>query len=132
MATCKPWDKKWIEIGGDYYSLNQIENDILRKQFPDPRIHFALNCAARSCPPLASFAFTPEQLDHQLDQQTRAFVNQTIRASEGSKPLYLNKIFDWYGADFGDLHTFVNRYADKKISRDRPLIFKEYDWSLND
>ncbi|MBK8705831.1 MAG: DUF547 domain-containing protein [Saprospiraceae bacterium] len=73
----KTWDVERIKIGGELYSLNQIENEIIRPQFKDPRIHFALNCAAKSCPPLYDKAYLPSQLDQQLDERTRSFVNST-------------------------------------------------------
>ena len=67
----KTWDVRRIKIGEKKYSLNQIENEILRTEFKDPRIHFAINCAARSCPPLLNRAYTAGRLDSLLDQRTR-------------------------------------------------------------
>ena len=71
----KTWDVKRIKLGGEKYSLNQIENEIIRPQFKEPRIHFAVNCAAQSCPPLANEAFTASNLEQLLDARARAFIN---------------------------------------------------------
>jgi len=68
----KPWDEAFIKIGGKNYSLNNIETDFLRKKFSDPRIHFAINCASQSCPRLLNEAFTPEKIELQLNEQTKA------------------------------------------------------------
>ena len=57
----KPWDVKWIELGEKKYSLNEIEHNILRPQFKDARIHFAVNCAAQSCPPILNKAWTEKK-----------------------------------------------------------------------
>jgi len=62
----KPWDRKWIKVGSKTYSLNNIENDIIRPQFKEPRIHFAVNCASYSCPRLRAEAYTAKRLDQQL------------------------------------------------------------------
>jgi len=128
----KPWDVKRITIAGKKYSLNNIENDIIRTQFKDARIHFAVNCGAKSCPPLLNGAFFGKSLETQLDAVTKKFINnskfQTITVSK----LALSKIFDWYAVDFGDINTFVNKYSVIKVNKNAALSFKEYDWLLND
>ena len=128
----KTWDVKRIALGNKKYSLNQIENDILRPQFKDPRIHFAINCAAKSCPPLYNHAWQPESLDSVLEVRTRTFINDpkfnTVKASKIS----VSKIFDRYGADFGDLRQFLNRYAATPAKPSAKIIFQEYDWGLNE
>jgi len=128
----KPWEVKRIELGDKKYSLNEIEHEILRPQFQDARIHFALNCAARSCPPLLNRAYTAGNLERLLEQRTRRFINNpkfnTIQANKAS----VSKIFEWYATDFGDLRTFLNRYAVVQSSPDAVIGFAEYDWSLNE
>lgn len=127
----KTWDVKRIILGGKKYSLNQIENDILRPRFKDPRIHFALNCAAQSCPPLLNRAYTAATLDSVLETRTRAFINDpkfnTIAASKAS----VSKIFEWYATDFGDLKKFLNKYATVQIKSAATVSFQEYNWDLN-
>lgn len=127
----KTWDVKRISLGGKNYSLNQIENEILRPQFKDPRIHFALNCAAKSCPPLYHKAFTAENLDRALEQRTRQFINDPKFNSITPGKASVSKIFDWYAADFGDLKTFLHKYAAVKLNDSAAISFQEYNWDLN-
>ncbi len=126
----KPWDKKWIEIGGKTYSLNNIENDIIRPTFNEPRIHFAVNCAAVSCPKLGNFAFTENNLEAKLEKNTREFINSS-QNSISADQVQVSKIFDWYKEDFGDLVEFLNKYSETKISSGTKVKFGDYDWKLN-
>lgn len=127
----KTWDVKRMVIGGKKYSLNQIENDILRPTFKDARIHFALNCAAKSCPPLYNRAFTAKNLEDMLETRTEAFLNNTQYNTIAADKANVSKIFDWYAADFGDLKQFINRYAKTKLKTNASIAFQEYDWALN-
>ncbi len=131
IAGGKPWDKKWINIGGKTYSLNNIENDIIRPQFNEPRIHFAVNCAALSCPPLANKAFTAGNLNSLLEKQTKAFINNSKYNTITGGSVSVSKIFDWYGKDFGDLKAFLNKYSSSKIAAATEVGFSDYDWALN-
>ncbi|MCB0637289.1 MAG: DUF547 domain-containing protein [Lewinella sp.] len=126
-----PWNTTWIELAGHTYSLNQIENEILRKRYPDARIHFAVNCAAQSCPPLYNRAFTANNLDATLDQLTRRFVNNSRYNAIGANQLELSKIFEWYAADFGDLVAFLQPYTSTPLQADARIRYREYDWALN-
>lgn len=128
----KPWDVKWIKLGNNTYSLNQIENEIIRPQFQEPRIHFAVNCAARSCPPLLNRAFTPDQLDSQLTLQTKAFINNSNFNSLRTKSVEVSKIFEWYADDFGDLIAFLNKYSETRVQAKAQISYKEYNWALNE
>jgi Protein of unknown function, DUF547 len=128
----KTWDVKRITIGGKKYSLNNIENDIIRPQFKDARIHFAVNCAAKSCPPILNGAFSGKSLDEQLDVVTKKFISNIKYQHITTSKMTLSKIFDWYGVDFGDLRTFINKYSIIKVNKKTTISFKEYDWSLND
>ncbi len=125
----KPWDKKWIKLGSKTYSLNNIENDIIRPQFKEPRIHFAVNCAAKSCPTLMNKAWLPNNLESDFEKMTKAFVNNSSYNEISSGGAKVSKIFEWYGEDFGDVKAFINKYSNTKINGN--LNFKEYDWSLN-
>ncbi len=127
-----PWDVSWIRLGGAVYSLNQIEHNIIRPQFKDARIHFAVNCAARSCPPLLNKAYKAVVLDHQLRDQTRKFINNPRFNTLREEAVTVSRIFDWYKEDFGNLHSYLNQYADTPIQTDASVRFKAYDWSLND
>lgn len=126
----KPWDVKWLELGGKTYSLNQIENEILRPRYKDPRIHFAVNCAAASCPPLANQAFTATNLNALLEARAKAFIRNGSYNTLGD-PAKVSKIFEWYGEDFGDLRTYLNKYAGTPLPEGTEIQFKDYDWALN-
>ncbi len=128
----KPWDVKRIMINGITYSLNQIENDIIRTKYNDARIHFAVNCGAKSCPPLHNQAFEPNTIDNQLNILTKKFINnpkfQNINASNGT----ISKIFEWYSKDFGNVITFINKYSTVKLKNDAKIQYQTYDWTIND
>ena len=128
----KTWDIRRIRIGGKKYSLNNIENDILRPQFGDARIHFAINCAARSCPPLWNHAYTAENLETTLESRARAFINNSKYNTIAANRARVSKIFEWYAADFGDLKSFLNRYSDVALNKNAAVSFNEYDWALNE
>ncbi len=126
-----PWDTKWIELGGKTYSLNQIEKEILLPKYQDPRIHFAVNCAAASCPPLYNNAFTAANLNSSLEKLARNFINNPRYNTISSSAAEVSKIFEWYGSDFGDVRTYLDKYAKADLAKDAPITFKEYDWALN-
>ena len=128
----KPWDKNWIKIGSKTYSLNNIENDILRPKYKDARIHFAVNCAARSCPPLLNRAWTAGSLNSNFEKRAKAFINNPKYNPIAADKVKVSKIFEWYAADFGDLIGFLNRYSSTKINADAKVEYLEYDWNLNE
>ncbi|MGB0431278.1 MAG: DUF547 domain-containing protein [Bacteroidia bacterium] len=128
------WKLKWITIEGNLLSLDQIENEILRPNFNDARIHFAINCASVSCPPLRNEAFVAGKLNDQLNQQTRMFFADTKRNKITSNNAQLSQIFDWFSTDFktnGSLVSFVNKYSKIKINPNTKITYLDYDWSLN-
>lgn len=131
----KAWDLRFIKIGSKNYSLNNIEHDILRVQYPDPRIHFAVNCAAQSCPKLNNRAFTATNLESKLNQLAKEFINNSSKNDLSSNPIKVSKLFDWYQEDFtkkGSVIDYINSYADKKVEASTKLTFMEYNWELND
>jgi len=135
MDLQNPWDTPFIAIGSEKYTLNQIEHDVIRKQFDEPRIHFALNCASQSCPELLNSAYTASKLDTQLERQTRAYINNPKHNEISTGHVRISSIFDWYSEDFtrsGTVIDFLKAYTDKSISADAKISYKEYDWSLND
>jgi hypothetical protein len=127
----KVWDRKVLVIEGVKYSLNNIEHDILRKNYKDPRIHFALNCAAISCPPLHNKAFIGLKLNEQLNLLTTQFINNKVYNTIGQNGVKVSKIFDWYQKDFGGLNAFLKKYSKVVISDKAGVEFLDYDWSLN-
>lgn len=133
---------RWKAAGG-IYSLDQIENDIVRSKFEDPRIHFVLVCAAQSCPPLQAHAMDPTMLQEQLDRATREAVNDPkyVTIDPDGRVLRLTRIMSWYKQDFvekdGSLEAFLQRYLDEPARNqlaqaDFTIEFMEYDWALND
>jgi Protein of unknown function, DUF547 len=126
----KPWGVKRYSNGGKKISLNDIENNILRPM-GDARIHFALNCAAKSCPPLLNEAFTAENVNKLLEQRTKQFINSSRTVIEKDE-IKVSKIFDWYGKDFGNVVDFVNKYAKTKAPKTAKVTYLDYDWNLNE
>lgn len=130
-----PWDIKFITIGGEKLDLNNIEHAKLRRDFDDPRIHFAVVCASKSCPKLLNEAYEASKLDQQLDQAGRDFLSDSFRNKIGSSKVELSSIFKWYRGDFtkkGSLLNFINNYAPVKINSNAPISYLEYDWNLNE
>lgn len=131
------FDKMKHKVGGEMMTLNQLEIKKLLMPYKDARIHFVLACAAKSCPPLASFAYVPEKLNNQLDVRTKLAINDTewLRLKSESKKVELSKIFDWYKRDFNTngLTTiqFINKYRKNPIPGNFEIGYYEYDWSLN-
>jgi hypothetical protein len=139
------WDKKFVVINDEELSLNNIEHDIIRKEFADPRIHFALVCAAKSCPPLRREAFEPEMLDEQLNDQGRLFFSDRDKNwfDLEKKVAHLSKIMDWYRGDFGsnraEMLTAVAPFLPDDVAKavvedvaEWRVSHLDYDWSLND
>lgn len=130
------WDIKFIQIENQKYDLNNIEHNILRKVFKDPRIHAAINCASISCPKMRTEAFTAAKLDTQLDAAMRDFVNDPVRNRVTPDAPQVSEIFKWFAGDFkaqaGSVKSFLNQYAAKKISKKANLSYLNYDWRLNE
>ena len=123
---------------GRELSLNDIEHDILRKGFGEPRVHFVLNCASASCPALPARALSGTTLDSALDAAAGAFLLDRARNHIGpNSRLELSSIFKWYRPDFeaaaGSVQGFIQRYGHGggAIRADAPIRFLDYDWALN-
>lgn len=135
-----PWKKEFAKLGGKVYTLDNIEHDILRPQFQDPRVHFAINCAAKDCPPLYPEAFWANLLDEQLERNTRAFLNNPEKTYLKENTLYVTSIFKWFKEDFeNDPLSFVLKYAEGDFKKELEaktgsikVKYLSYDWSLNE
>jgi len=129
-----PFSKKFIKIGKDTYSLNDVEKGMLLKM-GDARVHFAVNCASFSCPKLENEAFIPSRLDQQLNKATKVFL-RSDKNQVSEDELRLSKIFKWYASDFkehsGSVINFINEHIDKNIPPDMDTDHLDYDWSLNE
>ena len=122
-------------VSGKTLSLDHLENKLIRPTFKEPRIHVALVCGARSCPPLMPRAYTGKDLDKELERNMRAFVNNPFRnrQNQATKTLSLSKLFDWYKDDFGGERgriDYVRKYANNDV-RGFKVEFIEYSWKLN-
>jgi hypothetical protein len=148
------WRIRKFDVLGQSLSLNNIEHDILRKDFDEPRIHVALVCAAISCPPLRNEPYTESKLNQQLDNQVRQFItnNQGFRLDTTEGKIYLSSIFKWYGDDWSKKYQIEDKFSGNEKERavlnfltsylsvqDRhyleqgnyKITYLKYDWSLN-
>jgi hypothetical protein len=142
-----------LTFGGKSTSLYYLENQVIRKRFNDPRIHFAINCASLGCPRLPRRSFSGESLDQQLDNETRFFLTEerNFKIDHDEKVIYLSSIFKWYEKDFtswyatkfpgreSSLLSYIDLYLApekaeelKAIGISYSLRFVSYDWRLND
>lgn len=140
-----PWKIKFFTLFGKKTHLDYIEHDLIRGQFNEPRIHFAINCAARGCPPLQSRAYVAGRLEQQLEHATRSFMTdpQRNRYNTEKQRLEISSVFKWFEHDFektaGSVEAFITPYITddpeiRKLLLDRVISIKylDYDWSLND
>ena len=128
-------------VAGKLLSPDDIEHEILRKQLKDPRIHFAIVCASSSCPQLARYAYTAENVQHQLEEETRKYINSDrgLRIDSAKDTLYLSKLFDWFSGDFvneaGSVLAFIKPYLDPDdlafVEREPKIDYIHYNWALN-
>ena len=130
------WDIAFIPMGKDKIDLNYIEHTILRKEFKDPRIHAAINCASFSCPLLRNEAYYASRLDEQLNDAMRKFVNDPQRNQLDKSNIKISKIFSWFAGDFKlnglSVVDYLNKYAKKRVQENARIDFLEYQWELND
>lgn len=136
-----PWEIDMVEAEGELYTLDEVEHGIIRKRFDEPRIHFAVNCASMSCPPLRAEPYAGDKLDRQLEEQTVEFINDPENTYFKDGTLYVSRIFKWYAEDFvpPGVAEFVARHARGSLRAeleaaggDIEVKYLEYDWSLND
>jgi hypothetical protein len=140
------WTVARHRVGGFAVTLDEIEHRILRPFFRDPRVHFALNCASRSCAPLPGWAYAGERLEAQLEERARAFLTDPRNVRSEGDRLFVSRYFDWYASDFttpgwkgaeATAQAYIARYAEPGVARfladhpGAPLEFLEYDWDLN-
>ncbi len=121
-------------VAGVQVSLHGFETQVIRQY--DPRLHFALNCASASCPPLSARAYSAGELDSQLEAATARFIGDLSRNmyDDMTQTWYLSKIFEWYEADFGGedgVRALLKKHAPTPVFDEAQIIFLEYDWGLN-
>lgn len=138
-----PFKQKIAEVADTTRSLDEIEHQIIRVRFDEPRIHYAVNCAAASCPPLRQEAYAGPRLNAQLDDQARAFLHDDTknRVPAGEDRIVLSRILKWFQEDFGPSTDALQRatapYFEAPVRErlkqaDYEVDFLPYDWSLND
>ena len=129
-----PWKRSIVHVLGKKYTLNNVEHDIIRKRFKEPRIHFAVNCASVGCPSLLREAFVASKLEEQLGLASNNFLNNKSKNYVKDKTLFVSKIFDWYGDDFNEKHGSFENYVKKHygITGKVRVKFLNYDWDLNE
>ena len=126
-----------VTVAGERTSLNNLEKKTIIPTFQEPRVHFALNCASRSCPPLRAEPYAGNGLGAQLDEQATGYLNTNplgVKPENGGK-VALSQIFEWYAKDFapaGGAVPFINKYRREKLPADVKVTFQKYDWSLNE
>jgi hypothetical protein len=138
-----PFKIRFLRVAGALRTLDEIEHEIIRPRFREPRVHAALVCAAVSCPPLRREAYTPERLDAQLDAQMRTWLQDRTknRIPETGERIAVSKIFDWFKDDFGGSDAAVQRYIARYFEGDVKqrletagyrITHLRYSWDLND
>ena len=145
VAKKTVWDTETFNIGPRSYTLNDIEQKIIRPKFKEPRIHAALVCAAKSCPPLRDELYRDSLLDSQLDQQMQAWLRDKNKNRFNAKKgvLHLSPIFLWYRKDFTAGGMNVKKWATRYLSeadvaaigvqkKKLKIRYLGYDWGLND
>ncbi len=131
------FDAKDATLNGQQVSLNQLENEMIRPVYNDPRVHFVLVCGGLGCPPIAGNAYMPNTLEMQLDKQTKIALNNDDFVSENAdkKTIQLSKIFEWYQSDFGASEAavinYINGYRETPFNTKFKTRYYAYDWSIN-
>ncbi len=130
------WNIPFAKVGKKTYTLNDIEHKILRKNYNDPKIHVAVNCASNSCPQLGNFAFTEANYEAKTDELMRKFINDPKRNKITKKGMiHISEIFNWFKKDFtkkGSVIDYINKYANQKIDSNAKIHYLPYDWNLNE
>lgn len=129
------FDKTAYNLGGKEVTLNDLENVLLRKNYPkEPRFHFVLVCAGLGCPPIINAAYTPELLEQQLQEQAVKALNSPEFIRVKGKKVQISQIFEWYKGDFtksGSEIEYINQFRKEKISTKAKVSYYPYDWTLN-
>ena len=134
-----PWGAKRVTVEGKRLSLDNIEHDILRATFNDPRVHYALNCASIGCPDLGTRAWEAATLEEDLNSGARAYVNHPRGVTVTKKGLRISKIYNWFREDFGDstdgviehLLPYANDELKAAIRANPRIDGHQYNWDLN-
>jgi hypothetical protein len=135
-----PWQAKVVKVKGIDLSLDDIEHVILRRNFRDPRVHYAVNCASIGCPNLSNEAYMGAKLNAQLDGAARNYINHPRGMHFDGQTLIASSIYNWFKEDFGGTDEGVIKHALKyaspnlasKLRTAQSIGGFQYDWNLND
>ena len=140
-----PWKKMYFKVSGSYIHLDNLEHDLIRKKYDEPRIHFALVCASIGCPSLMKEPFVADKLDKQLEASAIKFLSDQSknRYLPKEKRLEISSIFKWYGDDFNKKYGSYKNYISSRITSDKEdqkmissgivdVKFLDYNWKLNE
>ena len=139
LLVAGPWKKTVVRVGGVDLSLDDIEHEILRKGWSDPRVHYAVNCASFSCPNLPLRAWRGAGLGPALDAAARAYVNHSRAVDFNGAALTVSSIYKWYAADFGGTDARViahlRQYAAAplaaRLGQTSRIAGDDYNWAIN-
>ncbi len=126
------FDRYSYPAAGAAWTLNDLERKKILEPYADARVHFALVCAAISCPPLQAEAYWPERLDAQLENVSRLAINDSTFVRITEKEVLLSPIFRWYALDFGNLRDFLQHYLEPALPNKIALRYYPYNWRLNE
>lgn len=130
------FDAKKVKVANSSITLNELEKGRLLSKYNDARYHFVLVCGAVGCPPITNFAYTPANLEAQLEKQTKIALNNPSFIKHKNGGVELSEIFKWYAKDFGtsdaNVIKYINKYSNKKISSTAAVSYYGYNWKLND
>lgn len=133
-----PWRDHVVSVSGQSLSLDNIEHDILRANWQDVRIHYAVNCASIGCPNLAKRAYTSDNLEEMLEAAAVSFINHPRGFGERDGQLIASNIFEWYQEDWGSVEAVLEharRYASgptaELLDGVTAIDGYDYDWTLN-
>ncbi len=140
LVTGGPWQAKIMKVSGVDLSLDDIENTILRPNFKDPRVHYAVNCASVGCPNLIADAYTGAKLEAMLEAGAKAFINSPRGILIEGDKITASSIYDWFREDFGGSETAVFEHWRKYAAPQLAAKFDKigvvasytYDWALAD
>ncbi len=139
-----PWKQEVVPLLGKTVTLDYLEHGVLRKKYAEPRVHFAIVCAAKGCPPLRAEAYVPDKLNEQLEDQGRIFMGgkEKNRFDARSNALYISPIFKWFSEDFekksGSVVKFIMPFFPMEVqkqiqaAKSPEIRYTDYDWSLNE
>lgn len=129
------FDRKKVTIAGTQSTLTDFEKKEILDQFEDPRLHFVLVCGALGCPPITDFAYEPQNVERQIEDQTTKALNNPSFIHIIEERIQLSQIFKWYASDFGtsksSIISFINKYRDEKFESNASVDYYNYDWTLN-